>query len=46
MIYLNLKYGVSDSKTIGKRMETANGLQILKIFWIPHKLLLSLLVEN
>jgi hypothetical protein len=26
------KYGVSDSETTGKRMEMANGLQILKIF--------------
>jgi len=40
------KYGVSDSETTGERMEMANGLQTLKMFWIPHKLLLSLLAEN
>jgi len=32
------KYGVSDSETTGKRTEMANGLQILKTFWISHKL--------
>jgi hypothetical protein len=32
------KCGVSDFETNGKRMEMANGLQLLKIFRIPHKL--------